>query len=50
MSDVDKLTIVSFDEIHLSNAIAIDQRREQVIGPHKKCQIIFDRGLFKKWK
>ncbi|CAL1681191.1 unnamed protein product [Lasius platythorax] len=50
MSDINKLIVVSFDEIHLSNAIAIDRRREQVIGPHKKCQMIFARGLFKKWK
>lgn len=50
MTDVEKITVICFDEIHLSNQIAIERRSERVIGPHKKCQVVVARGLVKKWK
>lgn len=49
MTDMEKVTMICFDEIHLSNQIAIERRQERVIGPHKKCQVVVARGLFKKW-
>lgn len=50
MTDMEKVTMICFDEIHLSNQIAIERRQERVIGPHKKCQVVVVWGLFKKWK
>lgn len=50
MTEFEKATVICFDEIHLSNQMAIERRQERVIGPHKKCQVVMARGLFKKWK
>lgn len=49
MTKMEKATVICFDEIHLSNQMAIERRQERVIGPHKKCQVVVARGLFKKW-
>jgi len=38
MSDFEKLIVLTFDEVYLSNKIAIDRKKQQVIGPHKTCQ------------
>lgn len=50
MTDMEKITVLCFDEIHLANRVAIERKEECVIGPHKKCQIFVARGLFSKWK
>lgn len=50
MTNMDKITALCFDEIHLSNQAAIERREERVIGPHEKCQVAVARGLFTKWK
>lgn len=34
MTELEKATIICFDEIHLSNQMAIERRQERVIGPH----------------
>ena len=49
-SEIDRLTVLSFDEIHLSKVAGIDRKDEQKIGPHDRCQVVFARGLFKSWK
>lgn len=50
MSEMEKLTVLSFDEIHLSNLIDIEREEQKVYGPYEYCQVIMARGLFKKWK
>lgn len=50
MTEFEKATVICFDEIHLSNQMAIERKRERVIGPYKKCQVVVARGLFQKWK
>lgn len=50
MTSVDKICHLAFDELYISNLMAIDSKEEQVIGPHKTCQFVMARGLFSKWK
>lgn len=50
LKDIEKLCVLSFDEIHLSNRIDINKKDEQVIGPHKTCQTVMARGLISNWK
>lgn len=50
MTNMDKISTLCFDEIHLSNQAAIERREEKVIGPHEKCQVAVAKGLFAKWK
>lgn len=50
MTDMQKITVICFNEIHLANRVAIERKEERVIGPNKKCQIFIARGLFSKWK
>jgi hypothetical protein len=47
---VEKLCVLSFDEMYVSNRIDIDKKEEQKLGPHKSCQCVTARGLFGKWK
>lgn len=44
------LTVLTFDEIYISNMICIDKENEQKLGPHKCCQTVMARGLLGKWK
>lgn len=50
LKDFEKLKILAFDEVYLSNEIAINRKYEQVIGPHKTCQCVMVRSLFSNWK
>jgi len=45
MDTKDKLTVLSFDEMYLSQQIDFDKSKEQVIGPHKTVQVVMARGL-----
>jgi len=44
----EKLVILTFDEIHLCNKIAIDRKLQQVVGSHKSYQCVMVRSLFPK--
>lgn len=50
MSKFERISVLSFDEMYVSNKIDIDKKHEQRIGPHKSCQTVMVRGLFSKWK
>lgn len=50
MTVLERLTVLSYDEVYISNDIAINRRDEQIIGPHKTTQVVMARGLFNKWK
>lgn len=50
LSELDRLCVIAFDEVYLSNKIEIDKKNEQVIGPHKCCQTAIARGLISNWK
>lgn len=50
LSTVEKLTVLTFDEVYVSNKMDIDRKVQRVYGSHKTCQFIMARGLFKNWK
>ena len=45
MTEIKRAAIL-FDEIHLSNLIQIERKKERAVGPHKRCQVV--RGLKNK--
>ncbi|VEN43569.1 unnamed protein product [Callosobruchus maculatus] len=50
LSSQDKLCVLSFDEMYVSNRIDIEKKQEEKIGPHKNCQTVMVRALLKNWK
>lgn len=49
-NDLQRLTILCFDEVYVSNKICIDKKYQQKVGPHKSCQTVMARGLMSQWK
>lgn len=49
-SDLERLTVLSFDEIYISNKICIDKKQQKKLGPHRSCQTVMARGLLGQWK
>lgn len=49
LNETERLCILSFNEVYLSNKVDIDKRNEQKIGPRKFCHTVFARGLV-HWK
>ncbi|XP_071653173.1 uncharacterized protein [Temnothorax longispinosus] len=37
LTELEKLTVLTFDEVYISNDVAINRKDEEVIGPHKTC-------------
>jgi hypothetical protein len=50
LSALEKLTVLSFDEMFIKNDICFDKNRQQVLGPHRTVQVIMARGLCSNWK
>lgn len=50
LSELDKLCVIYFDEMYVSNRIDIDKKEKQKLGPHKSCQVVMVRGLLANWK
>lgn len=46
----DKLTVLTFDELYISNKIDLHRKEQKIYGPNKTCQFVMARGLFNKWK
>lgn len=46
LTELERMTVLTFDEFYISNDVAINRKDEEVIGPHKTCQFIMVRGLF----
>lgn len=46
----ERLCVLSFDKVYLSNRIYIDKKQEQIVGPHNTCQTVIARGLISNWK
>lgn len=47
---IEKLTVLTFDELYISNKVDLERKEQKIYGPHKTCQFVMARGLFKKWK
>lgn len=50
LSAIEKLTVLSFVEIYISNKVDLERRQQKIYGPHKTSQFVMARGLFGKWK
>lgn len=50
MSVVEKLTVLSFDEVYISNKVDLERREQKIYGSHKTAQFVMARGLFGNWK
>lgn len=46
MSEFEKLTVITFDEVYISSQILIN-RKEEIVGPHKTTQVMMARKLSK---
>lgn len=45
-----KLTVLSFDEMSVRECFEYDIHDDEVVGPHKKMQVIMARSLICRWK
>lgn len=50
LTDYEKITALSFDEMSLSKQICFEQKYEQIVGPHSHVQVVMARGITSKWK
>lgn len=50
LSDIDRLVVLSYDEMHLSEKCCYDSKWDQVLGPCRQVQVIHARGLYGHWK
>ncbi len=45
-----KLCVIIFDEIEISKKICFLSRKDKILGPYSKCQVVILRGLCSNWK
>lgn len=50
LQDYEKLTILMFDEVKISNTMEYDVLREEVVGPQSQMQVVMARGIASQWK
>ncbi|KAJ3665372.1 hypothetical protein Zmor_000869 [Zophobas morio] len=50
LSEMERLTVLSIDEMFIKDEICLDRSLEQVFGPHKTVQVMMCQGLFSSWK
>ncbi|KAJ8879883.1 hypothetical protein PR048_020503 [Dryococelus australis] len=47
---IERLTILSFDEMNMDSRLCYDQSEDKILGPNRNVQVIMARGLASKWK
>lgn len=50
MSALDKVCVISFDEMKVTRGYAYDKVSDQTMKPYNYVQVVMLRGLFKSWK
>lgn len=45
LTEMDKVTVISFDETYVSQKLCYDKKIEQVLGPFKCVQVMIARGV-----
>lgn len=50
LSTTEKLTVLTFDELYISNKLDLERKQQKIYGPHRTCQFVMARGLFKHWR
>lgn len=46
----ERVVILGYDEMSVSETVERDKRNDDIVGPHKEMQVISARGLFANWK
>jgi hypothetical protein len=49
-TDLQRVTVLLFDEVKVASTYEYDQKADDIIGPHTYMQVIVARGLFANWK
>uniref|UniRef100_A0A1Y1K3A3 Uncharacterized protein n=1 Tax=Photinus pyralis TaxID=7054 RepID=A0A1Y1K3A3_PHOPY len=49
-SNINRTTVLSFDEIKISSLYEYDQKEDEILGKNSYMQVIMARGLFENWK
>lgn len=49
-SDLEKLTVITYDEMKIKSQYEYDTKRDQVVGKHSQMQVVMARGLYANWK
>jgi len=50
MTDIERTTVLAFDEIKVFSLYEYDKQHDEILGPHKYMQVVMARGLFTNWK
>lgn len=50
LTEMDKLCVLCFDEVYISQGIEINRKEERKVGSHKTVQLRMARGVFKPWR
>ncbi|EFN62483.1 Transposable element P transposase, partial [Camponotus floridanus] len=50
MTDIERTTVLAFDEIKVFSLDEYDKQHDEILGPHKHMQVVMARGLFTNWK
>lgn len=50
LSVVQRLTVLSFDEVYISNKVDLERREQKIYGPHRTSQVVMARGLIGNWR
>jgi len=45
MTDIERYSVIAFDETYVSKRICYDRMNEQFIGPHRSIQTVVVRGI-----
>lgn len=49
-TELQRLTVLTYDEVKVSSLIEYDQKCDEIVGPYKYMQVVMARGLFSQWK
>ena len=49
-SEVERVCMLGFDEMAISQNISYCPSQDQIFGPHKKVQVLSVRGILSSWK
>lgn len=50
LQDIEKLTVIMFDEMKIATTMEYDSLKDEVVGPYNQMQVVMARGIASKWK
>lgn len=45
MSDLERIVVISFDEMYIQNRIDFEPQQQQILRPHNCVQVMYVRSL-----